>query len=69
VARADTGDVVAVPDGAAGIRWAKTAVVDNESGGQAMVEGSVLWDSPAEQKQNFRRTAKKIDESGGKNRP
>lgn len=53
MARADTDDVEAVPDGAAGIRWAKTAVVDNESGGQAMVEGSVLWDSPAKQKQNF----------------
>jgi len=39
VAPADTDDVEVVPDGAAGIRWAKTAVVDNESGGQAMVEG------------------------------
>jgi len=53
VARVDTDDVAVVLDGAAGIRWAKTAVVDNESGDQAMVEGSVLWDSPAEQKQNF----------------
>lgn len=54
MAQADTDDVAAVPDDAAGIQWAKTAVVDNESGGPAMVEGSVLWDSPAEQKQNFK---------------
>jgi hypothetical protein len=46
VAQAGTDDVMAVPDGAAGIQWAKTAVVDNESGGQVMVEGLVLWDSP-----------------------
>lgn len=53
VAQADTDDVAAVRDDAADIQWAKMAVVDNESGGQAMVEGLVLWDSPAKQKQNF----------------
>lgn len=38
VAPVDTDGVKAVPDGAAGIRWAKTAVVDNEPDGQATAE-------------------------------
>lgn len=42
-----------VPGGAAGIQWAKTEVVDNASGGRATEEASVLWDSPAEQKQKL----------------
>jgi len=46
VAPVDTDGVKVVPDGAAGIRWVKTAVVDNESDGQATAEASVLWDSP-----------------------
>jgi hypothetical protein len=53
VAPVDTDGVKAVPDGAVGIRWVKTAVVDNESDGRATAEASVLWDSPAKQKQNF----------------
>lgn len=38
VAPVDTDGVKAVPDGAAGIQWAKTVVVDNESDGQATAE-------------------------------
>lgn len=45
-ARVDTDDAAVVPDDAAGIRWAKTAEVDNESGDQATEEASDLWDSP-----------------------
>lgn len=43
-ARADTDGAAAVPDGAAGIRWAKTAAVDNAPGGPATEAASVLWD-------------------------
>jgi len=38
VAPVDTDGVKAVPDGAAGIQWAKTVVADNESDGQATAE-------------------------------
>lgn len=45
-ARADTDDVAAGPDDAAGIQWVTTEVADNASDGQVTAEASVLWDSP-----------------------
>lgn len=43
-ARADTDGAKVAHDGAAGIRWAKTAAVDNVSGGRVTEVVSVLWD-------------------------
>lgn len=51
-APADTDGAAVAPDGAAGIQWAKTAAEDNEFGGRATEEASVLWDLPVKTK-NF----------------
>lgn len=48
-APADTDDAAAVPDDAAGIQWAKTAVEDNALDGPATEVESVLWGSPADE--------------------
>lgn len=42
----DTDGAAVVLDDAVGIRWAKTAAVDNGSDDRETVEVSVLWDSP-----------------------